>query len=183
MRRVTKLTLLLMPIMALGSSCGQLFKTGAVAADGMFATGEVQRFVAALRQVRGDNVRLSELSIYRDYIVAEVQDPAKPDNFDTFDYRNGRFMTPSPIYRFEGDGREALLFDPDQIAFDQVPELVKEIRTRAGELEGAGLPHIMIRRPDGKDPQAQISVSISGARKKATLIADQTGKVLDLKIS
>jgi len=179
MKNITNLILILTLIMAFGLSCS-LFQTQS--ADGMFAPGEVNKCIAALKKARGEKMQILTLDIFAKYIVVQAQDVNKPENIYTFDYRNGALNEPNPVKRHEGDSLESQLFDPDEIALDKIPDLVKEAQERSKELEGVGSVKVLIMRWNPSNKNVQMRVTVNGSRKNATLTADQTGKVTDFKI-
>jgi hypothetical protein len=179
MKNTKNLIMVLTLILIFGLNCS-LFQSGS--ADGMFAPGEVNKCIAALKKARGEKMKLLTLEVFAKYIVVQVQDSNKPENIDTFDYRNGTLSDPSPVGRYEGDSLDSQLFDPAEIALDKIPDLVKEIQERAKDLEGSKATRILIRRWNPSNQEVQMRIYVSGSRRSATMTVDQSGKVMDFKL-
>jgi len=110
----------------------------------------------------------------------QVQDPAKPENVDQYNYRDGEVSAPIPVrLHLFGGKLEDSLFDWDQVAIDRIPELARvameKIPLEGGKVRGARVGHDIVDT-DGK---VYIRVDVEGTRKTGTLKADDKGNVVE----
>ena len=77
------------------------------------------------------------LSVHDDgRILMEIQDPAKPENIDHYEYSEGKWEAPEPV-KISGKGEMADNLTPlDDIAITAVPEMMKITDEKAKTIEG-----------------------------------------------
>jgi hypothetical protein len=142
----------------------------------LWTAERLPKAIAAYREALPGKIRVLDLKIYADRVHMQVQDPAKPENVDQYDYR-GRVSDPIPV-KLAGHGDlDDNLFDLDEIAFDRIPALVEEAVAKM-PMEGGAVGYVLVRRglPFTKD--VRITVYMDGARKSGMLKADAKGRVL-----
>lgn len=142
----------------------------------------------AVKQVRdkvGEPFRVLEISVWDGRVTVQAQDPKKPENVDEYRVRGGQLEGPIPVRLFGGSDEKTLkanLFDPSDVAFDKIPELVRE----AGEkvvLEGREpLPSVTIKRKLPFEDYVSIDVDYTGTRKSGYLHTDRHGKHAEVSI-
>ena len=112
----------------------------------------------------------------------QVQDPAKPENVDQYNYRDGQLSPPVPVrLHLFGGKLEDSLFDWNEVAFDKIPELARlameKIPLEGGRVVGFRVGHAIVDT-DGK---VYISIDVEGTRKSGTLKADAKGNVIEAR--
>ncbi len=110
----------------------------------------------------------------------QVQDPAKPENVDQYNYRDGKISAPIPVrLHLFGGKLEDSLFDWDTVSLEKIPELARTAMERipleGGHVVGARVGHDVVDT-DGK---VYIKVDVEGTRKSGTLKADAEGNVVE----
>jgi hypothetical protein len=146
----------------------------------LWTAERLSKAIAAYHEALPGKIRVLDLKIYADRLHMQVQDSAKPENVDQYDYR-GRVSDPIPV-KLAGHGDlDANLFDLDEVAFDRIPALVEEAVARM-PMEGGKVTHILVRRglPFTKD--VRITVYMDGTRKDGMLKADAKGRVLEARV-
>jgi hypothetical protein len=111
----------------------------------------------------------------------QVQDPAKPENVDQYNYRDGALSAPIPVrLHLFGGKLEDGLFDLDAVAIEKLPELARaameKIPLEGGRVSGARVGRDTMSFQDGK---VYIRVDVEGTRKSGTLKADAEGNVVE----
>jgi hypothetical protein len=176
-RHSTSRLTVLLPLLAL------IALPGAAASDPkepLWTAERLSKMIAAYHQALPGRIRVLDFKIYDRYARMQVQDPAKPENVDQYDYR-GRVSEPVPV-KLAGKGSlEANLFDLDEVALDRIPALVEEAAAKL-PMEGASMGHILVRRalPFGKE--VGITIFMEGTRKNGVLKADAKGRVLEARV-
>ncbi len=176
-RRSTFRLTVLLPLLAL------LALPGAAAPDPkepLWTAERLPKVLAAYHQALPGKIRVLDLKIYERYARMQVQDPAKPENVDQYDYR-GRVSDLVPV-KLAGHGDlEDNLFDLDEVALDRIPALVEEAAARM-PMEGATMGYVLVRRglPFSKD--VQITIFMDGTRKSGRLKADAKGRVIEARV-
>jgi hypothetical protein len=180
-RSTSRLTVLLplLALIALHAAAASGPEAGAKPKEPLWTAERLAKMMAAYHQALPGTIRVLDFKIYDRYARMQVQDPAKPENVDQYDYR-GRVSEPVPV-KLAGKGSlEANLFDLDAVAFDRIPALVEEAAAKL-PVEGGKLGHILIRRglPFTKD--VRITLYMNGTRKDGMLKADAKGRVLEAR--
>ncbi|HEU4405792.1 MAG TPA: hypothetical protein VFS43_10915 [Polyangiaceae bacterium] len=126
----------------------------------------------ALAQIKarfGPRLLLKSLVVYDEYVVFTAQNPAKPDDLDSYTLRNGSVDEGRP-QKFVGDRRklEAELFSIDEIPFGSLAGLGRDALARfqaAGVSEGK-VSHIIIERENfGRGPGVILRPYVSSERR------------------
>jgi hypothetical protein len=132
----------------------------------------------AVQRVRakvGEPFRVLNIRITDRSVTIQAQDPKKPENVD--EYRvNTELEGPIPVRLFGSEDALAQnLFNPDDVALDQIPALIAEAESKI-DIEGREFSGITIKRDLPFDEDIAIRVSYGGTRKSAFLEADRHGK-------
>jgi hypothetical protein len=178
-RSTFRLTALL-PLLAL------LALPGAAASDPdaqpkepLWTAERLPKLIAAYHNALPGKIRVLDLKIYDRYARIQVQDPAKPENVDQYDYR-GRVSEPVPV-KLAGHGDlDDNLFDLDEVAFDRIPALVEEAVAKM-PMEGGAVGYVLVRRGLPFTNEVRIIVFLDGTRKSGVLKADAKGRVLEVR--
>ena len=134
-----------------------------------------------IQQIRakvGEPFRVLKIRIDDDSIMLQAQDPKKPENVDEYRLSRGELKPSIPVRLFGQTNQETLeanLFDPADVDFTKIPDLVREANEKV-QLEGREMSGISIDRDmfDEKCP-IEIDVDYSGTRKHGYLRADRKG--------
>lgn len=108
----------------------------------------------------------------------QVQDPAKPKHVDQYNYEHGRVIGPMPVKLYGSGKLEDNLYDWDEVAWETIPDLVKQtikkVRMEHGHVGG-----VTVKRDLPSHPRVEILVHVSGTREEGELRADAKGNVLE----
>jgi hypothetical protein len=134
--------------------------TGGKVTGPAFAAAAVQAFRAQLGEFKA-----LELVIHVDNANAEVQaqDPAKPANVDSYEYRGSAVDGPTPV-KLTGDGDlESNLFAVGEVAWDKVPAMMDQAVASMGTLDGStGVTHLIIKKNLPFDDDTVVNVYVDG---------------------
>jgi hypothetical protein len=117
----------------------------------------------------GPRLLVKELVVYDEYVIFTAQNPAKPDNLDSYTLRNGSIDDGRP-QTFVGDRRklEAELFSIDDIPFASLASIGRDAlgRFQAAGLSEGKVTHIIVTRENfGRGPGVVVRPYVSSVRK------------------
>ncbi len=141
-----------------------------------------------IQQIRakvGEPFRVLKISIDDDSIMLQAQDPKKPENVDEYWLTRGVLKPSTPVRLFGQTDQETLeanLFDPADVDFTKIPDLVREADAKI-QLEGREMSGVSINRDmfDEHRP-IQVDVDYNGTRKHGYLRADRKGEHTKVRI-
>jgi hypothetical protein len=146
----------------------------------------MQEAAAKFKEKIGGKVRALSLTTYGPsysggFAVLQAQDPKKPENVDSYEYKGGTVTGPTPVSMMGGGRLEDNLFDLDEVNFAAAPALAKEALSRLN-IEGGEVHIMVIRRnlPFSKD--IRWHVSVEGPRRKGFADADKNGVIKEAKL-
>jgi len=128
-----------------------------------FAAGAVSAYRAALGEAKALEITIWVGSLNR--AEADIQDPAKPTNVDTYEYKAGKVGSPQPVKLTGGDATdlEANLFPLSAVAWDQLPAMFATAITEIGGAEGStGVTHLVVERDLPSDVEIVLNVYVDG---------------------
>lgn len=146
------------------------------------STEELEKVIAAMEKEVGGKLKLTDFNIYPTYVIAKGQDPNNAENYDKYTYRNGMVEKKPEKILISQEKDPAKLFSTDDVDWKTIPDLVKTIREKAKEIEGAKDIYVFISRRLPFSKQIEISISVSGTRKDVRLEADAKGKIKTLEV-
>ena len=139
---------------------------------------QIDNFVKALTAAVGtDNPKLLKLSFYNDYAMAQVQNPNKPENVDSYDWRNGKLSAPNPV-KIIGSGKISdNVFPLKDVNLAGLPDLTKQVLDKLKDVEGGKMIGYSIDRglPFTKD--IHITPLTDATRKSVSAQADKDAKL------
>lgn len=137
--------------------------------------GGMARLLGDLRaRFEGTLPQFTSIGIYDGYAVFYVRDPERPGNVDRYLWREGELFDPQPVQiRREAVGPAA--FRAGEVRLSRVPALIA--RARRVPIESPDVCCVLISRQVPFSRAIQMTVSVSGPRESATLLADATGRV------
>jgi hypothetical protein len=146
----------------------------------------MQEAAAKFKEKIGGKVMALSLTTYGPsysggFAVLQAQDPKKPENIDSYEYKGGTVSGPTPVSMMGSGKLEDNLFDLDEVNFAATPALAKEALTRLN-IEGGEVHIMVIRRnlPFSKD--IRWHVSVEGPRRKGFADADKNGVIKEAKL-
>jgi hypothetical protein len=172
--------ILLLPLLSLlalpGGAVKPKPKAGSQADAALWSAEQLPKLLAKYHEALPGKIRALEFIIYSNRAQMQVQDPAKPENVDQYDYR-GEISAPIPVRLHGSKNLEDSLFGLDEVAFDRIPALVAEAMEKM-PIEGGQVTHVIVKRglPFSKD--MRICVYVNGTRKDGMLEADGKGHLL-----
>lgn len=144
--------------------------------------------VEAIQQIRakvGEPFRALKIRIDEDSVMVQAQDPKKRENVDEYRILRGELKPAAPVRllgRSDQETLEANLFDPTDVDFTKIPDLVREANEKI-ELEGREIGGISIGRDMFDDDRPIIvDVNYRGSRKNGYLRADRKGANTKVRI-
>jgi hypothetical protein len=136
-------------------------------------------FAAALRSRFGKELLIRSLSLRAESADVEVQDPAVPENLDSYPFEDGALGTPEPVQAGRNQRKlKASLFPLAEVDLSILPRLVADARRRA-ETTDARVAQVRIERSTGYDSDTwgwpRIHVMVDGPRGGAVVEYDLKG--------
>jgi hypothetical protein len=166
------------PTTTAASAVPEAQRPHAVRAAAMFDGDGPAPFIAALRAKFGENVRLMDVTIYPDRANVRVQDPARPENLDDWQWSAKDGLHDSrPVHTSKSDAFGPKLFGVGDVRWDKLPALAKTALERLA-LPDAAVTHANIDR--GSDGVA-IRLFVDGPRRGGFLDAAADGRVLKVE--
>lgn len=92
-----------------------------------------------LPQFKGKDIKVfQKIYFYEDdRIIVDLQDPTKLENIDSYTFRNGKWEDPQAVQISGGGDLEANLFSLNEIKFETVSTIYKELQKQAKDIDGA----------------------------------------------
>lgn len=92
-----------------------------------------------LPKFKGKDIKVfQKIYFYEDgRIIVDLQDPATPDNIDSYTFKNGAWEEPQAVQISGGGDMSANLFSLNEIKFETVATIYKELQNQAKNVEGA----------------------------------------------
>jgi hypothetical protein len=123
-------------------------------------------------------VRALEVVVYPTYVISNVQDAAQKLHVDRYQLRDGRWQAPAPVQLF-GDMKTeadiaAVTFDPNEVAFADIPKLVKDAPTHV-KVETPSISHVIVERGLPFVKEVLIRVYVTGPRGSGFVEYDKKG--------
>jgi hypothetical protein len=196
-RRWQKLGLLLLALFTIGVGCdkfkgmtgqksGSSSEVGKGASDKSESKGasffdDASSIPTKFAEKRGGAAKFLELVIYPEYANAQLQDPAKRENVDAYELRNGKVSEEGPV-KFTGEAPTAkdldeACIDAKTVDFAVVPKIVKDAVVQT-KIEDGKVTHIMFSRPRPFSNDPRWRVYVNGARKNGSVEYDIKGTMV-----
>lgn len=138
-------------------------------------------FAAALRSRFAKDLRIRSLSIRAESADVEVQDPAVPENLDSYPFEDGTLGPPEPVQAGRNFRHlKASLFPLAEVDLSILPRLVTDARPRA-ETPDARVIEVRIERATSYEYTEswgwpRVYVTVHGPRGGAVVEYDLEGK-------
>lgn len=140
-------------------------------------------FVTKLTEAVGsDNPNVLKINIYDSHASAQVQDPAKQDNIDSYTFRNGKLSEPTPVKIYGSGKLSDNVFPLKEVNLAGIPALTKEMMEKLAEVEGGKMIGYSIDRglPFSKD--IRITPLSDSTRKQVMAQADKNAKLTKFEV-
>ena len=132
-----------------------------------------------IRERFGEAPYVRRINLFREYVIIELRDPAKPENLDDWTYRDGRWTSrPVSVSMADIAALDDTTFLPSQIAWDRVVDLVQQALDGL-ELEEETVDAVSFDRIAGDQPRVYIGVR--GLRGTGRLLANADGTGVDVQ--
>jgi hypothetical protein len=148
--------------------------------DSESITDFVTKLTAA---VGNDNPNILKIAMYDSYASAQVQDPAKPENIDSYTYTKGKLSEAKPV-KILGSGKISdNVFPLKDVNLAGIPELTKEMMRKLAEVEGGKMVGYTVERglPFSKD--IRVTPLSDSSRKSVSAQADKNAKLKKFEVN
>jgi hypothetical protein len=132
---------------------------------------------------------LRTISVYPEYLIMEVQDPATPEHIDSYTWRDDDVEPPEPVH-LSGPQEEveAALYPTTSVNLGQLARIVKAAERRLERatpirIEDAKATYLYIERSSSLDGRVTIRISISGPRRSGNVETTASGEILTATVS
>jgi hypothetical protein len=127
-------------------------------------------------------ILVTSFNLYDEYAIFEAQDPNKPENLDSYTYRDGRLGAPDPVHVTNSTLEDLpnQLFSLSEVNWDAVATLSETAVTQL-QIEDGVVNHMGVDRGFGS-PDIRLSLSVSGPRRSGGLEASADGTVLGMQL-
>jgi hypothetical protein len=110
-------------------------------------------------------------------IMLSIADPAKPENVDQYNYKDGEWSDPEPVKLSGGGKLSDNLISLDEIAYKAVPDMMKIADEKAKSVEGGkASSHIFFSFMPTFNTKV-FRTNVEGARENYNLKFDKDGKL------
>jgi hypothetical protein len=127
-------------------------------------------------------ILVTSFDLYDHYAIFEAQDPAKPENLDTYTFREGELEEPQPVHVTNSTLEDLpnRLFSLAEVNWDAVATLAATAVTQL-QIEDGVVNHLGVDRGFGS-PDIQLSLSVGGPRRSGSVEATADGTVLSAQL-
>ena len=127
-------------------------------------------------------ILVTSFDLYDHYAIFEAQDPAQPENLDTYTFREGELGAPVPVHVTNSTLEDLpnRLFSLAEVNWDAVATLAETAVTQL-QIEDGVVNHLGVDRGFGS-PEIRLSLSVSGPRRSGSVEATADGAVLSAQL-
>jgi len=134
--------------------------------------------ISELEDAVGAPPRALELTIHRDYLVLQAQNPKEPTEVLQYVYQDGKISKPVAVeLRGEGELKDNL-FPLENVKLDRVPDLCEQARQKV-DADAGRVSHVLVRRDLPESMNVQFRIYVTSPAKDGYLDADQNGKAIE----
>lgn len=100
---------------------------------------KAEQLLKDLPKFKGKDIKVFQnIHFYEDgRVVADLQDPDKPENIDNYTFQDGKWGEPRPVQISGGGDMASNVFALSQIKFETVADIYRQLEEKAKEVEGA----------------------------------------------
>ncbi len=133
--------------------------------------------VTELQEAVGKPPQALELTIRREHLVLQAQNPDTPAEVLQYVYQDGKVSDPVAV-ELRGDGDlEDNLFPLDDVKLDRVPDLCEQARQKV-DPDAGRVSHVLVRRNLPESMDVQLRVYVTSPAKDGYLDADREGDAI-----
>ena len=136
--------------------------------------------MATFRSALGDGLKVREASFYPDYVIIEAQDPAKPQNIDSYTLRDGRIDPPTPVHLSASDIVEVQVFRVRDVDWSVVGDVAGRAAQRL-RIEDGRPSYAYVDKNDERE--LRLHVYVTSPRRSGYVEADLDGTIIEAYLS
>ncbi|MCJ7670611.1 MAG: hypothetical protein MUP67_01015 [Acidimicrobiia bacterium] len=197
MRRVASIAGVALLLVGLGActtttTSGTTDSTSAIPNDLLHDRGRAATAIEGIEGAVGATpARVTEVDVYPEYLITEVQDPAIPDHIDRYEWRDGEVPTPEPV-SLSGpqEDVEASLFPTSAVNWRQLPSMVADaeraaLHNKPLRIEQPRASYVTVDRSTSPtdDGRVLIRIYISGPRRSGYVEMDASGAIRSVNVN
>ncbi|MEX0947560.1 MAG: hypothetical protein WEE69_01640 [Acidimicrobiia bacterium] len=152
--------------------------------------GAAKRALADIEdRVGASPAQVTEIYVYPEYLIVEVQDPNIVDHIDSYTWRDDSVDSPEPVHLSGSqEDVDASLFPTTAVNLGELPDIVRAAERRLEHarpvrIEQARVTSLYIQRDTSLDGRVLIRISISGPRRSGNVVATASGDILEATVS
>ena len=141
------------------------------------------------RRVGAEPARITDASVYGEYVIVEAQDPDVPDHIDRYTWRDGEVTGPEPVH-LSGtqEDIESALYPTSSVSWRDIPGLVRKAerhleRAVPPRIEEPEASYVVVERSSTLDGRVTIRVSVDGPRRSGWAELTPAGEILNATVS
>jgi hypothetical protein len=97
----------------------------------------------AIEATVGDELQMTSVVLYAEYVFAEVRFPPRPADVDRYLFRDGVVMGPTPSPQPPGTDLDAVTFARADVAWAELPRMLRSARRRIAVDQGT-VSHVIV---------------------------------------
>jgi hypothetical protein len=154
--------------------------------------GRVARAIAAIEQAVGAApARVSDVTVYPEYLVTEAQDPAIPDHIDRYEWRDAVVPPPEPV-SLSGPQEEveASLFPTSTVRWAELSSMVRAaeratLHNKPLRIEEPAAQYVSIDRSSSSadDGRVLVRIYVTGPRRSGYVEMTASGEIRSVNVS
>ena len=154
--------------------------------------GLAVKAVAALaRRIGTEAPRVSDVTMYPEYLIVEAQDPDNLEHIDRYEWRDDEVSPSEPVH-LSGPQEEVelSLYALKSVHWEDLPEMVRAAERAAQQatpirVESARANYVIVDRTSSSDGDARVVVRIyiEGPRRSAYVDLTPTGEITGVSVS
>ncbi len=134
--------------------------------------------ITELQEAVGKPPRALELTIRREHLVLQAQNPKAPAEVLQYVYQDGVVSDPVTV-ELRGDGDlEDNLFPLGEVKLDRVPDLCEKARQKV-DPDAGRVSHVLVRRNLPESMDVQLRIYVTSPAKDGYLDADRNGNAIE----
>ena len=156
--------------------------TPAPPARSLVDLGEIKRLLNEVGQRAEGPVRFLEFTVTEGHFEIQVQDPKKPENADSYQFRSGGKLEKIPL-RTNGATAQQLTeasIPLEKLKLDSLPTLLAAAESKAKGLEGRRPATMLVHRAPNGTPEWDVFVT--GSRRTVDVSASLDGKINSIAV-
>jgi len=154
--------------------------------------GLAEEAVAALgRKIGTENPRVSDVTMYPEYLIVVAQDPSNLEHIDRYEWRDDEVGLPTPVH-LSGpqEDIDASLYPLRSVHWEDLPAMVRDAERAAEQaspirVENALANYVIVDRTtsSGGDSRVVVRIYIDGPRRSGYVELTTTGEILGVIVS